>query len=123
MPPVVIAAGIGAAAQVIGAVTQNRSNNSAARMEQESADEALNFERDRFKYDRAQYANYQQRLSPYANAGTRAVGQLSQSTSQPLPTVTNGNGPMVTLRSPDGTTREVPATQADFYLSRGAQRV
>lgn len=93
-------------------------------------------------YDRGQYADFLGRLDPYRAAGTGALTRLSshfggsapamtyaKPTSLNLPTgpesappqtggLRGGTG-MVVIQAPDGSTREIPASQADHYISRG----
>lgn len=91
-------------------------------------------------YDRGQYADYLGRLDPYRAAGTGALTRLSshfggsspsmtyaRPTSLNLPQVTQpgassgvrGGTGMIVIQAPDGSTREVPASQAEHYISRG----
>lgn len=77
-------------------------------------------------YSRGQYADYLGRLSGYANVGNRAVSglerQLGGNIAATVPSMARGGG-MVTLKSPSGSIRQVPAAQAAHYMSLGAQRV
>ena len=77
-------------------------------------------------YSRGQYADYLGRLRPYAGVGERAVTglerQLGGTVAATVPSMARGGG-MVTLKSPSGSVRQVPAAQAAHYMSLGAQRV
>jgi hypothetical protein len=75
-------------------------------------------------YNRAQYGDYVGRLSPYANAGTKAVTRLSNNLGGNLASVvpSNGNG-MVNLADKHGRVRPVPAAQAEKYIALGARKV
>ena len=122
------------AGTVVSSYLQNRGNTEAARIEAESLDKALQQEKEeqlyqrgkekeQTGYDRGQYANYLGRLDPYAQAGPPAVTRLQDVLGRPGAIPSVGNGPMVTLRSPNGQTQQVAADQADWYLSRGATKV
>ena len=99
-----------------------------------------------------QYELGQQRMAPYAALGGQGMALL-MGTPQPgaapapqntlggmmptgappqpgappppggMPPGPGGGGQMVTLQSPDGETRQVPADQAGFYMSKGARPV
>lgn len=138
----VIPAAIGAVSSIFGAKKQSSAVKDAATVESKYTAEALADaraereyqrtldERNRNDaietrdYNRAQYGDYVGRLSPYANAGTKAVTRLSNNLGGNLASVvpSNGNG-MVNLADKHGRVRPVPAAQAEKYIALGARKV
>lgn len=70
--------GINAGANIVGGVMQSRAANNAAQTQSEAGDRALNFMRE-------QYANQQQNLQPYMNAGRGALDTLQRALPQGVP--------------------------------------
>jgi len=124
-----IGAGSSAVAGKIGA---NASRDAAATSAQSSQD-ALNFLKQ-------QKASQEAAAQPYLDLGSFAVRNLPgavrptpmmpASPYSPRPMTQFGQGPtlmtpaqsgpsMVTIKAPDGSTRQVPANQAAFYVNRG----
>lgn len=75
-------------------------------------------------YNRGEQVNYRERLSPFRDAGVRAVGRLDQGLAQnvgaTVPTNSNVTG-MIQIVGPNGKAYSVPASQRDHWLSKGAQ--
>lgn len=132
-----IAAGVGAGATIVASRTAQGAQRDAARIENDAALRALDYQREQdayerkrqeeeTAYDRQQFADYQGRLAPFRNAGTSVLPGLTQRVSgaatAAVPTNGGGTG-MVTLKAPTGAMREVPASQADYYIAQGAVRV
>jgi uncharacterized protein YlxW (UPF0749 family) len=144
----VIGAGIGAVASIFGNKKQSSAGKYAANVQSQAAQRALDYEREQAAYERQkyeeerdytrrqreeqlaygrqQYANYLDRLSPYTQAGSKAVTQYERQTAPmvaaTVPSMARGGG-MVTLKSPTGSVRQVPAAQAAHYISLGAERL
>lgn len=135
-----IAGTAAAGASLYGAHKASSAATDAAKIQAKSADEALAAEKEQRDYERqqeaakiardaeqrtysrGQFANYQSRLSPYANAGATAVTDLSRGLPSPAGFVP-GSGGMVILKAPDGSIQHVPASHAEWYLQKGAVRV
>ena len=64
---------------------------------------------------------------PPSNAPLSQIGAPQQAipptAAAPVAPGTPAGGAMVTLQAPDGTTKQVPQSQAQFYISRGAKQV
>lgn len=92
------------------------------------ADDRL-FERGRYTeerdYGRGQTANYLERLEPFRQGGTRALANLSASTSRAMPGMVPaaGGSRRVKIQAPTGQIAEVPEAHAQWYESRGGVRV
>lgn len=138
--------GVPVAGSLIGAGMQAGADREATRLQSHYNDRALAAAEEEQKYQRerqgrldtqsederqyqhGQYASYQQRLAPYREASAPSLGRLNSllsgsQWSTPGQSPGAPQGGMVTLRAPDGSTSQVPASQADHYLQRGAVRV
>lgn len=136
-----IGVGSNVAGNLIGAKMQADSSKDAAAIQAQSVKDALDFEKN-------QYADLTGRLAPYVAAGTAASDRQNQllgnaprpgtsATSQPTygPPVANystqpvartaapATEQQVTLQAPDGSTKQVPQSQAAYYISKGAKQV
>lgn len=141
-----VPAAIGAVSSIFGAKSQSNASKRAAEVEAKSSSEALadaraqreyEQERDRENtaytrqqvegdktYTRGQYADYLGRLTPYANAGAKAVSGLSANFAGRIASQVPASGnQMIKLADSRGRIREVPASQADVYIKQGAVRV
>lgn len=148
MPPLVIAGAIAGGTALAGAGIGAHASNKAANQQQQSADRALNFQRDVFNQS-------SQALSPFIHMGQSAMGRYDEryggapmqpqtmvgpwqyvSSAVPLnatgprpvgagqtPQAAQGSGQMVQLRAPSGEVSAVPAHLAEQFIARGAQRV
>ncbi len=61
--------------------------------------------------------------STMMNMGTMQPPMPMAGGGQGMPPQTPQGGQMVTLQAPDGTQKAVPASQAQFYIQRGAKQV
>lgn len=136
---------------VLAASKVSGASKNAAQINADSTAKALDYTKtkdaqdraDTLAADKANYAQYVQsegQKAPYRAAGQGATqtishllglpdvtiappppapAYLSPSTSTSAP---QGTG-LVTLRAPNGQTKQVPQAQADYYLSKGAQKV
>lgn len=111
--------------------------------QQQSTLAQLQSARDASNFQRQGYNDRLQALSPYRNSGSNAFSSLAGSFGlnptaslggQPKPaemlppvsplSVTPVSSGMVRLQSPDGQEmKDVPATQLDFWLGKGARQV
>lgn len=148
-----IGAGIGALGSIFGAKVQSGASKKASQFEYDAQTRALDeakaerdynrsrdeqaradaLERQAYErrmgeegrdYSRGQYANYLGRLAPFSEGGTRAFTGLTRS----LPGVGQmaaqvGSGPMVQIQAPNGQVRPVPASQRDYWISKGGKVV
>lgn len=140
------------AGNLIGATIASNANTEAARIQAESAQKALDFEKQ-------QYADLTGRLTPYFTAGGASTDRMAQllglparagttatapptygppvnsyappsATSQPAP-ATNApasspaasSGATVLLQAPDGSQKAVPQEQVAYWQSKGAKIV
>lgn len=133
---VVVPAAISAIGSIWGSKNQKSASRDASRQEARFTSEALKDAREerdysrrrddeQMTYDRGQRASYLERLKPFTTAGQQAITNIAASTQSQLPgsVPTMGSGQMIQMRAPNGQVREVPASQAEWYLSRGATRV
>ncbi len=124
------------AGPVIAGAIGSHASHEAANQQIAAQDRALALQKQQFDASQA-------RTQPYVNVGTQALntlnGQIGNSPRLPQngpapsgpmmnpyagmsPAMASG-GQMVTLRAPDGTTKAVPANQADAWMRKGAVRV
>lgn len=126
---------------LLGSKMQANSSDHAAAVEAKAAADALAFAKE-------QYAKAEAQFAPYLQAGQGALARMQDLASQselartgygpqtPMlpprpaaPTLSTPGGPvgqsgaMVTLRAPNGQTKQVPANQAQHYIAQGAQQV
>lgn len=134
----VMGAGISAGASIYGAKKQGSANDKAIAAQTAATDKALAFEKEKL-------AGLNTRMAPYVQAGAGATRRMSDllhlspngvtaqqgapgatrsMASYAGPTAPAGGGAPVTLRSPDGATRQfTDPAMIDHYLKLGAQRV
>lgn len=90
--------------------------------DRQQAKEAIGRQLEQRDYDRGQYASYVGRLAPFRQTGLSSLGRLNAglgaNLSASVPTAVAGR--LVTLRAPNGETRQVPSSQVDYYTARGA---
>ena len=135
--PALIGAGVG----VFRAGETANAAKKAAAQQTEAAQKAIDYSRQNFEQSRAN-------LQPYVNAGQGSLALLSQGMglqdprSQPAPQLPQqrmyptptgqappgydpeaGGRALVTLRAPDGSIQQKPASEVSFWLSRGAKAV
>lgn len=137
----------------VGAKVTSNASEHAADTQAKAAQEALDFTKAQKAKQEAAYAPYaavgQQAAStlsglvrpapmggppaPYASQPMQGGSPLSmmgqgmmQGPSSPTmqqPAGATAHGAMVMLQAPDGTQKQVPVSQASFYISRGAKQV
>lgn len=129
--------GVPAATGIVGNLMAANGERDAARLSDQQFDKALaaekeerdyqrSFNEEARGYNRAQYADYLGRLSPYGNAGSAAVDRASSllTTSRYRPELVGApQGAGVQMRAPTGETSVVPETMIDHYERLGAVRV
>lgn len=130
-----------AVGSLVGASIQSNANTDAAKIQADSVQKALDFEKQ-------QYADLTGRLAPYVAAGTTSTDRMSQllglparpqttATAPPTrgPSVANYGGPspaaapaqaptapaMITIQAPNGQTKQVPASEQQHWESVGAK--
>lgn len=132
------------AGNLIGAAIQANAQNNATEAQQKALAEALAYEKQRDAYltgtEANRYANLTKSLAPYSDSGSAADARMAQVLGLPAPTKqapqtpapTYPTPPMpgsapagvqaqtVTLRGPDGSTRQVPQDQQAMWISKGA---
>lgn len=79
---------------------------------------------ERQNYQRGQYSQYLNRLSPYSTAPQESLGTLNTLLRpNAIGLGGGGGGATVQMRAPDGTVAAVSPDQVDHYTSLGATRV
>ncbi len=128
---------------------QSEAAQEAAKLQAKSTSEALGYEKERDVYARGTEANrygaLQSQTQPYRETGVGSNTEMArllglpapadpatqwQHTAQP-PTQTGppsgtpapAMGAMVMMQAPDGTTKNVPASEESHWTQRGAKRV
>lgn len=78
---------------------------------------------ERQQYGREQFGSYLGRLEPFRVPATGAVNRMEGllTGTQQMPQQSSGR--MVRLQGPDGSTRDIPESQASLYERAGARRV
>ncbi len=138
-----VAIGATAGTSIYSATKQAGSASEAAKLQKSSTDQALAYEKERDAYARSTEANrygaMMSQTAPFVSAGQGATGAMSRflglpaPASAPAPNQAMGGGAqgmgvqpggaMITMRAPDGTTKQVPADQENHWVQKGAQRV
>ena len=119
--------GIAAAGgSVASGIMQSKSANKATDAQTAANQAALDFAKQR-------YAQSQANQAPYMAAGTAATSGISNLLAAaakkqgygytPPPNPATAGAPMVSLKAPDGSVRQVPQDQAQQYIQRGATPV
>lgn len=133
---------------VLAASKASGAAKTAAQINADSTAKALDYTKTKDAQDRAdtlasekanydQYVTSEKQKEPYRAAGQGATQTISHLLGLPAVTVAppppppaylspsggNQGSGMVTLRAPNGQTKQVPQAQADYYLSKGAQKV
>lgn len=122
MAGAIIGGAIGGLGSIMGGKAQADAAKEAARLQSQSAREALDF-------TKGQYGDLQTRLKPYIESGQTANQTMAALLARsPYAQAVRGQvpalqGPLVTLRAPDGSTKQVPQAQAQQFIARGAQQV
>lgn len=130
------------AGNIVGGIVQSNAEKAAAEESARAADKALEFEK-------GVYSDTLKRLDPYIQAGGAASDRMTQLLGLPARAQTTATAPptygpsvspyaasapssqgwavppanTVTLQAPDGSTKAVPADQAQHFLNRGATLV
>lgn len=107
---------IDAAGQLIGGAMQTRGNNHAADVQGRAAQQALDFAKQ-------QYADAVKNYAPFLQASQNALPQLTDFMNQTRPPQGGYpiDGSMVTMRSPTGQVKQIPANDVPHYRGLGAQ--
>lgn len=124
--------GVGITGNVLSANAQKHASD----LEAQAADKALAFQKEQYEQQRTDNA-------PYRQVGASSLAALSQGLGLPAyqapPSAPTNGGTlaslaqppqaaqtpdaMVSLRAPNGSVKQVPASQADHFVQLGAQRV
>lgn len=141
-----ITTGLNAFGNIYSANKQQETSEAAQQIQAQEFDKALAAAKEEQTYKRSAFSSYTDRLQPYANSGYAASDRLSQFMGQPPaartgaattppapatppPTAAPTAAPpastpaTVMLQAPDGTTKEVSAADAPYYIARGAKAV
>lgn len=115
---------------------QSSANKKAAQLQKESSDKALTYEKERDVYARGTEANRYGTMmgqnAPYVGTGAAANTRMADLLGLALPQPGQQNpwapqqspqGQILTMRAPDGSTKQVPAHERDHWISKGAQQV
>lgn len=100
---------------------QFQQNQFSYQQQQDALNRQMALERQ--NYQRGQYNQYVNRLSPYATAPQQSLPILNRLLQPGQITASGGNGPTVTMRAPDGSIAQVPQDHVDHYTSLGATQV
>lgn len=127
----IIGAGaLSAGATVYSASKQSSAAKDAAATQKDYNDKALAAAQESQAYQRNAYNQYLNRLQPYTQAYSGSMSKLASLLGQTQPTagamsaqMPAASSAMVTLRAPNGMTKQVPSSQAQHYISRGATQV
>ena len=117
-----ISTGISALGSLFGAKESSNANTDAAHLQDDASKRSLNFLKQ-------QYADVSGRLKPYVDAGTTASQSaqqlLGQSPYLAALRPQQAQTPMVTLRAPDGSTKQFANTdpRIALALNKGATRL
>lgn len=130
--PIALVAGsaIAGGAELYGAHKQAQAAEDAANTQKDYNDKALAAAQESQAYQRNAYNQYLNRLQPYTQAYSGSMSKLASLLGQTQPTagamsaqMPAASSAMVTLRAPNGMTKQVPSSQAQHYISRGATQV
>lgn len=119
MDGAIIGGAIGGLGQVFSGKAQADATKEAAQLQSQSNTQALNFAKDRYRQLGINEAPYQQ-----AGVGaTAGIGNLLNRAAVSKGYAPTMPPPLVTLKSPDGITKQVPQDQVPHYLQLGATQV
>ncbi len=121
------------AAPVASSFIQAHAQGQAAKLQKQSTDQALAYEKERDVYARGteanRYGEMMRQTAPYRETGTAANTRMGDLLGLPpqaafgaqssMPGQQPG-GQMVSLRAPDGTMKQVDQAHVQHYLSKGA---
>jgi len=135
---IIVAGAIAAGASAASSAYQAHKAGEAAKLQAKGTADALSYEKERDVYARGTEANRYGALmgqtAPYRGTGeaanTRMGDLLGLPPAPPPPAGPPGGaaqpapaGAMVAMQAPDGTTKNVPASEREHWLSKGAKQV